>query len=74
MIGEPGVVAPVVGVLTFGTVLGLAGVVAVAVAGGWVAAGGCVVAAGGAACAAAGGTAAGVEAVCLGCESPVRAA
>jgi hypothetical protein len=45
VIGEPGV-APAVGVLTFGSFWGLAGVLAVA--GGWVAAGGVVVAAGGA--------------------------
>jgi hypothetical protein len=71
VMGAPAV-APAVGVLTFGSFLGLAGVVAVV--GGWVAAGGWVVAAGGATCAAAGGAAAGVEAVCSGWESPVRAA
>ena len=74
VIGEPGV-APDVGVLTFGSSFGLAGVVVVAAGGGVVVAGGGVVAAGGATWAAAGGAAAGgVEAVCWGCESPVSAA
>ena len=72
MIGAPGV-APAVGVLTFGSVLGLAGVVAVGV-GGWVAAAAAWSPPGALACAAAGGGGRGAAAVCLGCESPVRAA